>query len=190
MPTSSRFVTVRGPLLVIIILLSVNVSQSVNSPPSFNLMLINYDNSIFNLLFSAMLFGLVTIAYVKRRKKVRLLLSLFLCSLSFLCWFSTDAKNSAEYNIAFFNQKFTAIILLGIGFWLFLSKSFGAKRRNFSEVVRKEAIRKQNGKCNMCKGKLMAYNIDLDHKNGKRSDNNLSNCQVLCVSCHRRKHAL
>jgi 5-methylcytosine-specific restriction endonuclease McrA len=28
----------------------------------------------------------------------------------------------------------------------------------------------------------------LDHKNGDRSNNKPSNCQVLCVPCHRRKH--
>ena len=37
--------------------------------------------------------------------------------------------------------------------------------------------------------KLVAYDVDFDHKNGDRSNNKLSNCQVLCVPCHRRKHA-
>jgi hypothetical protein len=92
-------------------------------------------------------------------------------------------------SVGIHEQKFIALIILVFGFWVLVSISIKEKRRPFSVIVRREVIQKQKGKCAACKRKLTAYGLDLDHKNGDRSNNKLSNCQVLCVPCHRRKHA-
>jgi hypothetical protein len=130
----------------------------------------------FSFLFSAMLLALLFLSYTKRRKRVRIVLSLFLGLLSCYCWLSSE-------------HKFIAMSFLGLSFWVLVAKFSKEKRRQFSEAVRREAIHKQNGNCNRCKRKLVAYGMDVDHKNGDRSNNKLSNCQVLCVACHRKKHA-
>jgi 5-methylcytosine-specific restriction endonuclease McrA len=80
--------------------------------------------------------------------------------------------------------------LLGISFWVLVVKFSKEKRRQFSEAVRQKVIHKQDGTCNRCRRKLVAYDMDVDHKNGDRSNNRPSNCHVLCVACHRRKHSM
>jgi peptidoglycan/LPS O-acetylase OafA/YrhL len=176
-----------GLTIVLVLLCLLYIFQKI--PSLINWEQIGPDNYDSNFFFTVMLLGLLLLLYIKRRKRVRLILSLSLGLLSYICWFSFNADWWAEYNIDLHEQKFLAIIFLGIGFWVLVSKSLEEKRRNFSEVVRREAIQKQKGRCKRCKRKLEAYGIDLDHKNGDRSNNKPSNCQVLCVPCHRRKHA-
>ena len=131
--------------------------------------------------------GYYPLSYIKRRKRIRFVLSLFLGLSSYLCWFSTNAW-WLEYNIGPHDQRLFAIILLAVAFWVLVSKSLKEKRRHFSEIVRRQVIQKQKGKCAKCRGKLVPFGMDLDHKNGDRSNNKPSNCQMLCTPCHRRKH--
>ena len=186
MSTSSRLAPVYGPSLIMVLLLSIYISQSVYLPHLLNLFRIEYRSYNVDLFFLTILLGLVAIAYVKRRKRVRLIVSLSLCMLSFLCWFSINAWS--EYNISSYEQRFIAVILFGIAIWILVSKSSKEKRRHFSGIVRREVIQKQKGKCASCKRKLLPFGMDLDHKNGDRSNNKPSNCQILCTPCHRRKH--
>lgn len=186
MSTSSRFAPFYGPSLIMILLLSLYISQSVYPPHLSNLLRIEYHSYNADFFFLKILLGLVAIAYVKRRKRVRLIVSLSLCLLSFLCWFSIDALS--EYNISPYEQRSIAVILFGVAMWILVSKSSKEKRRHFSGIVRREVIQKQKGKCASCKRKLLPFGIDLDHKNGDRSNNKPSNCQILCTPCHRRKH--
>jgi peptidoglycan/LPS O-acetylase OafA/YrhL len=142
-----------------------------------------------HLFFSFMLLGLLSLSYFKRRKRVRVVFGLSLVLLSYICWFSNQPELWSAYNVSPNEQRFLAIVLWGIALWVLVRKSSKEKRRYFTKVVRSETIQNQKGRCNNCKRKLVAYDVDFDHKNGDRSNNKLSNCQVLCVPCHRRKHA-
>jgi hypothetical protein len=144
----------------------------------------SYDSSFF---FSIILLVLLLMIFVKRKKTFRVVIGSILGLSGYVCWFSTSDWWSA-YNIGPYEQRLLAIVFLGIALWVLVSETSMEKRRHFPEAVRREVIYKQRGKCNKCKRKLVAYDMDLDHKNGDSSNNKLSNCQVLCVACHRRKH--
>ena len=177
-----------GLTMALVLLSLFDTFQRTSTSSFFNLEQIEQNGHNFNPFFTAMLLGLLLLSYIKRRKRTRLVLSLFLGLVSFSCWFSTGGL-WAYYNVGIHEQRFFAIIILGIAFWVLVLKSIKGKRKPFSVVVRRKVIQKQKGKCAACKRKLTAYGLDLDHKNGDRSNNKLSNCQVLCVPCHRRKHA-
>jgi len=59
------------------------------------------------------------------------------------------------------------------------------KRKQFSKKTRKAVLERQNYRCRICEGVLDVY--DLDHIDGNKWNNNISNCQALCPTCHRRK---
>jgi hypothetical protein len=183
----------RGPILICgltiaLLLFSLFDAHGISASTFHDLDQIKLSSNYFNQLFSVFLLSLLLLCYIKRRKRTRLILSLFLGLVSYICWFSTDGL-WANYSIGIHAQRFIALIILGFGFWILVSKSIKDKRKAFSAIVRREVIQKQKGKCAACKRKLTAYGLDLDHKNGDRSNNKPSNCQVLCVPCHRRKHA-
>jgi hypothetical protein len=185
--------SIRGPALVCgltmaLILLSLSDAHRISPSTFYDLDQIELGSHNFNHLFSVSLLGLLLLSYIKRRKRVRLVLSLFLGLGSYFCWFSAG-ELWTHYSVGIYEQRFIALFILGFAFWVLVSKSIKEKRRPFSVIVRREVIQKQKGKCAACKRKLTAYGLDLDHKNGDRSNNKLSNCQILCVPCHRRKHA-
>ena len=173
--------------LALVMLFLLHSSQT-SGPSLLDLEQSEFSRYNANLFFSAILLGLILLSYIKRRKRIRLILSLSLGLLSYVCWFSIDIYWWEEYDIKLYEQRFLAILFLGIGFWALLSKSLKEKRRHFSEIVRRQVIQKQKGKCAKCKKNLLPFGMDLDHKNGNRSNNRPSNCQILCTPCHRRKH--
>ena len=59
------------------------------------------------------------------------------------------------------------------------------KRQYFPTYVKQNVIRKQHYKCAICKKSVGLW--DYDHKDGKRSNNDPSNCQALCPNCHAKK---
>jgi peptidoglycan/LPS O-acetylase OafA/YrhL len=185
MSKSSRLILVYS---LVISLILFYIFQRTSIPLLFDLEQVGYDLHNINFFFLVMLIGLLSLSYIKRRKRTRLVLSLFIGLLSYTCWIS-PALWWYEYNVSFYEQRFLAVILLGIALWVVVSKPSKEKRRQFSEVVRRKAIQKQKGRCNKCRRKLEDFGLDLDHKNGDSSNNKPSNCQVLCVPCHRRKHA-
>ena len=60
-------------------------------------------------------------------------------------------------------------------------------REPFSELVKQTALQNQDGKCNMCNISLNKYVIEYDHIDNDRTNNQLSNCQALCINCHSKK---
>jgi hypothetical protein len=50
------------------------------------------------------------------------------------------------------------------------------ERRYFYTEIKKQVLKDQNYKCAICKRKIGVWNYD--HKNGDRSNNKKSNCQV------------
>ena len=187
MHRDNRIALICGVTLALVMLFLLHISQT-SGPSLLDLEQFEYSRYNANLFFSAILLGLILLSYIKRRKRIRLIISLSLGLLSYVCWFSIDAHWWEEYNIELYEQRLLAIIFLNIGFWVLVSRSVKEKRRHFSEIVRRQVIQKQNGKCATCKRKLLPFGMDLDHKNGDRSNNKPSNCQILCTPCHRRKH--
>ena len=64
-------------------------------------------------------------------------------------------------------------------------KSKKPKRKDFAKSTIKAALERQGFRCNICEEKTDVWEID--HFNGKSSDNRLENCQPLCPECHARK---
>jgi 5-methylcytosine-specific restriction endonuclease McrA len=63
------------------------------------------------------------------------------------------------------------------------------ERNNFTAKVKKETILKQKGKCAICRDRLNRWERDFHHKDGNKSNHNLSNCRAVHTRCHRKKHA-
>ena len=179
----NRTALVCGASITLVLLSLLHISQTSRTS-LLDLEQLEYSHHNANFFFSVILLGLLLLSYIKRRKKFRVALSLFLGLLSCACWFSV----AASYNVSVYEQRFIAIILMGIALWVLVSKSSKEKRKYFSQLIRREVIHKQRGKCARCKRKLVAYGFDLDHKNNNPSNIKLSNCQILCVPCHRKKH--
>jgi hypothetical protein len=184
---------IRGPTLVCgltiaLVMLSMIDAHRISPSTFYDLDQIELGSHNFNHIFSVSLLGLLLLSYIRRINRTRLVLSLLLGFVSYFCWFSSGGL-WVNSSVGIHEQRFIALIILGFAFWVLVSKSIKEKRRSFSVIVRREVIQKQKGKCAACKRKLIVYGLDLDHKNGDRTNNKLSNCQVLCVPCHRRKHA-
>jgi hypothetical protein len=58
------------------------------------------------------------------------------------------------------------------------------KRRAFTQDTKDLVLRRQNYRCNVCG--VSPSNWDFDHI-GSRANNSPSNCQALCLDCHRDK---
>jgi 5-methylcytosine-specific restriction endonuclease McrA len=89
-------------------------------------------------------------------------------------------------------QKAIAISLLFIALAILYRGPARIKKQNrvsFPGGVKTVVLRRQKYRCAICKEKLELYGRDFHHKNGDRSNNKPSNCQVLCPQCHRRNHA-
>ena len=65
-----------------------------------------------------------------------------------------------------------------------IRESLGGKlpRRGFSEIDQTITKIVQNFSCNRCGKILDEYNFH--HKDGNRSNNHISNCEILCLDCH------
>ena len=59
------------------------------------------------------------------------------------------------------------------------------KRRQFSASTRKAVLKRQKNKCKSCRKK--SDHFDLDHIDGNKSNNDITNCQALCPNCHAKK---
>lgn len=84
-------------------------------------------------------------------------------------------------------------ILLGTGLFVIialviatvLKKGKKKERKSFRTEDRKLVVKMQNQKCAMCKHNAGVW--DIDHIDGNRSNNHISNCQALCPNCHAKK---
>lgn len=140
-----------------------------------------------NLFYFIAFLTCLILIFINRRRKLQATIGIILGFSSCLCWYSTSSLWS-EY-ISPFEQRLIAVLLLSISLWLLVSKSPKQKRKHFSEIVRRETIHRQNGRCKRCKKRLEAYGVDADHKDNNRANNKASNCVILCTPCHRRKHS-
>ncbi len=65
--------------------------------------------------------------------------------------------------------------------------SIKKERKLFPAKVRHQVLVAQKNRCAMCNGHMQRLDREFDHKNGDRSNNKISNCQVLHTRCHRKK---
>jgi hypothetical protein len=78
---------------------------------------------------------------------------------------------------------FVFIISLGSLIWILTHRT--KKRRSFTAQTRRHVLRIQNFKCGICKRNVGIW--DYHHKDGNRANNNTSNCQALCPTCHAKR---
>lgn len=88
-----------------------------------------------------------------------------------------------------FRSEIVAFLLLvlfsGIVILIYkLRRRRSRKRRNFSAETMRETFRKQDYKCEICKKGISTKLYDKHHKDGNRANNNASNLQLLCITCH------
>ena len=101
-----------------------------------------------------------------------------------------EPGNQNTYDSLTINQIVLIIIILWsiAGLVILIKKRIKHKyteRRGFPEYIKDEILQKQQNKCAHCKSYLRAR--EFDHKDGDRSNNNISNCQALCPTCHSLK---
>jgi hypothetical protein len=70
---------------------------------------------------------------------------------------------------------------------ILLMNSIKKERKLFPTKVRYQVLVAQKNRCAMCNGYVERLDREFDHKNGDRSNNKRSNCQVLHTRCHRKK---
>jgi len=66
------------------------------------------------------------------------------------------------------------------------SGKYHRKRRQFSNLTKQKVLIQQNFRCVSCHDHLET--TDFDHIDENSSNNHISNCQALCLDCHRKKH--
>lgn len=90
----------------------------------------------------------------KEKKRFCVAVAIILGFASSLSWFSSKAW-WAEYDISPAEQKIIAALLWIIAVIILASRSTKKeKRRHFTQAVKRHVIRKQKGKCIMCKRKI------------------------------------
>ena len=66
-----------------------------------------------------------------------------------------------------------------------ITKPKPLKRKRFTKKIKVVILLRQNSRCNNCGMILDVY--DIDHIDGNNWNDDISNCQALCPTCHRRK---
>lgn len=93
-------------------------------------------------------------------------------------------------------MAFIALLFLGASFALYQGirsikqdrrGETKARRKPFPQWIKDSTLQLQDGKCNMCSMPLNSLVVEYDHKDGDRSNAQLSNCQALCANCHSEK---
>lgn len=150
----------------------------------------NSDYSIIiYLMFLLMVVILGIMRWRNRKTKLRAMIGMLLIITSTYVWLSS---HTLPHYLTTVQQKAIAISLVFFALAILYHGSARIKKQNrlsFPGGVKEVVLRKQKYRCVVCKEKLELYGRDFHHKNGDRSNNKPSNCQVLCPQCHRRNHA-
>jgi len=59
------------------------------------------------------------------------------------------------------------------------------KRKNFTKKTKSRKKKLENNRCEKCG--VYDVPLEFDHKDGDRSNNHISNCELLCPNCHAKK---
>lgn len=62
-------------------------------------------------------------------------------------------------------------------------------RKEFSKRTKRDAFARAKGHCEKCSAKLWSGNVEYDHEIecARGGTNDLENCVVLCLTCHKEK---
>jgi hypothetical protein len=145
-------------------------------------------SSIIYLLFLFVVVILGVRRWIDRKTRLRAMLGMLLTITSTYLW----SSHTLSHYLTTGQQKAFAISLVVFALAILYRASARLKtksRLSFPDGVKEIVLRKQKYRCAICKEKLELYGRDFHHKNGNRSNNRPSNCQVLCPQCHRRNHA-
>ena len=88
------------------------------------------------------------------------------------------------------NKKEEGFVELASSVYLAHEKSHekeSGKRIPFSKKKQDTTVENQKYRCDKCRKKAKFF--EFHHRDGNRSNNDLSNCQALCLDCHREIHA-
>jgi Zn finger protein HypA/HybF involved in hydrogenase expression len=146
-------------------------------------------SSIIYLLFLFMVVILGVRRWINRKTRLRAMIGMLLTITSSYVWLSSHILS---HYLTIGQQKAIAISLVFFALAILYRASACLRKQNrlsFPGGVKEVVLRKQKYRCAICKEKLELYGRDFHHKNGDRSNNRPSNCQVLCPPCHRRNHA-
>jgi len=146
-------------------------------------------SSIIYLLFLITVVILGVRRWINRKTRLRAMIGMLLTITSTYVWLSS---HTLSHYLTTGQQKAFAISLLFFALAILYRASARLKKQNrlsFPGGVKEVVLSKQKYRCAICKEKLELYGRDFHHKNGDRSNNRPSNCQVLCPQCHRRNHA-
>jgi hypothetical protein len=149
----------------------------------------SYYLSIIYLLFLFMVVILGIKRCISRKTRLRAMIGLLLTITSTYVWLSS---HTLSHYLTTGQQKAFSVPLAFFALAILYRVSARHKKQNrlcFPSGVKEVVLRKQKYRCATCKEKLELYGRDFHHKNGDRSNNRPSNCQVLCPKCHRRNHA-
>ena len=88
--------------------------------------------------------------------------------------------------IDYLNTRHAPLIMIAFVFVLLGIAQFRrkVKRMAFTKETKKRVLKRQNHRCKICG--TYPNHWDFDHI-GSRGDNSASNCQALCLDCHRAK---
>ena len=144
------------------------------------------------LLFLWLLGIALIIIWIRKERSDLLKISMvFLVLGQIMLWvLIKEPDNQNTYDSLTINQiGFIIIILWSIsGILVLIKKKKKYKyieRKGFPESLKEEILQKQKYKCAHCKTYLRVR--EFDHKDGDRSNNDISNCQALCPTCHSLK---
>lgn len=145
-------------------------------------------SSIIYLFFLLMVVIIGVRRWINRKTRLRAMLGMLLTITSTYVWLSS---HSLSHLLTTGQQKAIAISLMFFALAILYRGSARIKKQNrlsFPGAVKEVVILKQKYRCAIC-NELELYGRDFHHKNGDRSNNKPSNCQVLCPQSHRRNHA-
>lgn len=100
-------------------------------------------------------------------------------------FFSTNSISKKKFNIELKTALDDLIVMYRPIKRRRISKPKHSKdlpRNDFSDEVKKQVLRNQDYCCARC-GRLLTV-VDWDHKDGDRSNNDISNARALCPNCH------
>jgi hypothetical protein len=177
--------------LIILVCVEYTIIQAILA--ALQLLSADYqDSSDFYYIISNLFFYLVLVilscrAYLIRERSFQVLIGIMLLFLSCIAWHQVSAQDRSSLAALEYNAL-ALVLWVNASFILIAKCGRKTKRKNFSELVKLDTVKKQKNKCARCKVKLERYGLDFHHFDGNRSNNNSSNCTALCTSCHRTIH--
>lgn len=82
--------------------------------------------------------------------------------------------------------EFLRKVLNNIASYIEKTKKKPGKRKYFLKKTRDLKLKLENHRCEDC-GRYNEH-LEFNHKNCDRTNNHITNCELLCPNCHAKKH--